>query len=90
MALLKATQPSSDLSIQALIHRIEQLESRARRGAPQPAQTAPPEPATPERRAGGAAARCVGRRRAPRAAASARAPSGQAATAVAVEEARSP
>ena len=33
MALLKATQPSADLSLQALMHRIERLESGLRRGA---------------------------------------------------------
>ena len=48
MALLKATQPSADLSIQALMHRIEQLETQVSSGAPQPAQAAPPEPVEPE------------------------------------------
>ena len=32
MALLKATQPQADLSLQALMFRIEQLETRLRRG----------------------------------------------------------
>ena len=32
MALLKATQPQADLSVQALIARIERLESGARAG----------------------------------------------------------
>ena len=89
MALLKATQPSADLSIQALMHRIEQLETQVSSGAPQPAQTAPPEPVEPDPEpepeaeqppGGGGAAP-------PRAAAVARGPSAQAATAVAVEEA---
>jgi DNA polymerase-3 subunit gamma/tau len=83
MALLKATQPSADLSIQALIHRIEQLESQPAPGPRQPAQAAPPEPAEPEpeQSSGG------GGGSPPRAAAVARGPGGQAATAVAVEEA---
>ncbi len=89
MALLKATQPSADLSIQALMHRIEQLETQVSSGAPQPAQAAPPEPVEPdpepepepEQPPGGGGAGP------PRAAAVARGPSGQAATAVAVEEA---
>jgi DNA polymerase-3 subunit gamma/tau len=40
MALLKATQPQADLSVQALIARIERLES----GSPAPAAAAPPPP----------------------------------------------
>ncbi len=44
MALLKATQPQADLSVQALIARIERLES----GSPAPAAAAPsPPPAEP-------------------------------------------
>ena len=46
MALLKASQPSSDLSLQALMFRIEQLERRIQGGAAPAA--APPE-AAPER-----------------------------------------
>jgi DNA polymerase-3 subunit gamma/tau len=82
MALLKATQPSADLSTQALIHRIEQLESQLAPGPRQPAQAPPPEPAEsePEQPSGGGG-------NPPRAAAVARGPGGQAATAVAVEEA---
>jgi DNA polymerase-3 subunit gamma/tau len=46
MALLKATQPQADLSLQALMFRIEQLEARLG-GAPaeQPADTPAPAPA---------------------------------------------
>ncbi len=40
MALLKATQPRADLSVQALIARIERLES----GSPAPAAASPPPP----------------------------------------------
>src|SRR3954447_17321217 len=46
MALLKASQPSSDLSLQALMFRIEQLERRIQGGAAAPeapAAAAPPE-----------------------------------------------
>jgi DNA polymerase-3 subunit gamma/tau len=47
MALLKAAQPSSDLSLQALMFRIEQLEQRIQGGA-QPAERAPaPEASAP-------------------------------------------
>jgi DNA polymerase III subunit gamma/tau len=42
MALLKATQPQADLSLQALMFRIEQLEARLGDGAPEQAQAAPP------------------------------------------------
>src|SRR4051794_1100798 len=45
MALLKASQPSSDLSLQALMFRIEQLEARVQGGAV--AAPAPPEKAAP-------------------------------------------
>ena len=51
MALLKATQPQADLSLQALMFRIEQLEARLG-GSPAPEQAAaapaaPSAPATP-------------------------------------------
>jgi DNA polymerase III subunit gamma/tau len=81
MALLKATQPQADLSIQALMHRIEQLETQIASGERRPAQAPAPEPAAepePPPSGGGAP---------PRAAAVSRGPSGQAATAVAVKEA---
>ncbi|MBN1529208.1 MAG: DNA polymerase III subunit gamma/tau [Thermoleophilaceae bacterium] len=86
MALLKATQPQADLSIQALMHRIEQLETQLASGRPAPEQQAPPEPEPepapePEQPSGGGGAAV------PRAAAVSRGPSGQAATAVAVKEA---
>jgi DNA polymerase III subunit gamma/tau len=48
MALLKASQPSSDLSLQALMFRIEQLERRIQGGAadaPAPEAAAPSAPA---------------------------------------------
>ncbi len=45
MALLKATQPQADLSVQALIARIERLESG---GAAPATATAPPPPTRPE------------------------------------------
>jgi DNA polymerase III subunit gamma/tau len=83
MALLKATQPSADLSIQALMHRIEQLESGLASGPPQPAQAAPSEPSEPEPEQPSGTAGAGP----PRAAAVARGPGGQAATAVAVKEA---
>jgi DNA polymerase-3 subunit gamma/tau len=41
MALLKATQPQADLSLQALMFRIEQLEARLGGEAPAPARQAP-------------------------------------------------
>jgi len=43
MALLKASQPSSDLSLQALMFRIEQLEARVQGKAAAPAEEAAPE-----------------------------------------------
>ena len=61
LALLKAAQPSSDLSLGALIFRIEQLEQRlagapAESAAPAPAHSAPPPPkAAAAARGGGAA-----------------------------------
>src|SRR5438309_10429933 len=53
MALLKASQPSSDLSLQALMFRIEQLESRIEGGAAAAPSQAPapaerPAPAAPQ------------------------------------------
>ncbi len=44
MALLKATQPQADLSLQALIYRIEQLEQRIDGDAAETETTAPPAP----------------------------------------------
>ena len=86
MALLKATQPSADLSLQALMHRIERLESGIAAAAPSqpapPAEAQPePEP-EPEQPSSGPDP--------PRSAGPARVPSGQAAAAVAVEEASEP
>jgi DNA polymerase III subunit gamma/tau len=53
MALLKATQPQADLSVQALIARIERLESGtatpATAAAPAPPADPPPPPADAER-----------------------------------------
>jgi DNA polymerase III subunit gamma/tau len=61
MALLKATQPQADLSLQALMFRIEQLEARLA-GEPEPARptetaVSAPRPSAP--RAGGPAAVAV-------------------------------
>jgi DNA polymerase III subunit gamma/tau len=57
MALLKATQPQADLSLQALMFRIEQLEARLGGGAPEQAPpSSPPTPAPPRATAGGAVA----------------------------------
>jgi DNA polymerase III subunit gamma/tau len=47
MALLKATQPQADLSLQALMFRIEQLEARLGGGAPSAEQAAAPAAAAP-------------------------------------------
>ncbi len=59
MALLKATQPQADLSLQALMFRIEQLEARLGEGAaaavPEQAAAAPPQ-APARSTAGGAMA----------------------------------
>jgi DNA polymerase-3 subunit gamma/tau len=59
MALLKATQPQADLSLQALMFRIEQLEARLGQGSSEQVEAAsaasPPTPA-PARSAGGASA----------------------------------
>jgi DNA polymerase III subunit gamma/tau len=51
MAMLKATQPQADLSLQALMFRIDQLEAAL--GAPNPGQSpaADPAPRSPERQA---------------------------------------
>jgi DNA polymerase-3 subunit gamma/tau len=68
LALLKAVQPQADLSIQALLFRIEQLERKleAGSGAPaapsqQPTEARPPSPQPPAPRAaaGGAAPQAV-------------------------------
>jgi DNA polymerase III subunit gamma/tau len=56
MALLKATQPQADLSLQALMFRIEQLEARLGGEAPAPAparQAAAATEAAPERSTAG-------------------------------------
>jgi DNA polymerase III subunit gamma/tau len=61
MALLKATQPQADLSIQALMFRIEQLEARLA-GEPEPVlstETPVAAPRTPTQRAGASAAVAV-------------------------------
>jgi DNA polymerase III subunit gamma/tau len=61
MALLKATQPQADLSLQALMFRIEQLEARLA-GEPEPVrptETAVPAPRPSAHRAGGPAAVAV-------------------------------
>ncbi len=82
MALLKATQPSADLSLQALMHRIEQLESALGAAPERPAPTpAAPKPEPPAPPSGGGAPRATG---------ASRVAGGQAATAVAVEEAAEP
>ncbi|HEU0024287.1 MAG TPA: hypothetical protein VFQ12_06640 [Thermoleophilaceae bacterium] len=76
MALLKATQPRADLSLQALMLRIEQLETRIGGSA------AEDQPAPPAARSGGSP---------PQASAVSRGSGGaQAATAVAVEQAEEP
>jgi DNA polymerase III subunit gamma/tau len=53
MALLKATQPQADLSLQALMFRIEQLEARLGGGAAEQAAEAPAPPPAPARSAPG-------------------------------------
>jgi len=52
MALLKATQPQADLSLQALMFRIDQLEAALGKGAAPPPATSPakPEPPPPAQR----------------------------------------
>ena len=66
MALLKATQPSADLSLQALMHRIERLESgiaaAAARSEPAPATEAEPEPEPEQPSSGGDPPRSAGAR----------------------------
>jgi DNA polymerase III subunit gamma/tau len=62
MALLKASQPSSDLSLQALMFRIEQLEQRIQGGAAAAPADAPA-PAAPQAQAR-AGVRAAGRIRA--------------------------
>src|SRR5215217_4072208 len=47
MALLKATQPQADLSLQALMFRIEQLEARLGEGVPEQAAATPAPPPAP-------------------------------------------
>jgi DNA polymerase-3 subunit gamma/tau len=46
MALLKATQPQADLSLQALMFRIDQLEAALGRAAPTPQTSGTPDPAS--------------------------------------------
>src|SRR3954452_3108575 len=54
LALLKSTQPQADLSLQALMYRIEQLERRLGAAAEAPQAEAPPAPrSTPAPRGGG-------------------------------------
>jgi DNA polymerase-3 subunit gamma/tau len=86
MALLKASQPSSDLSLQALMFRIEQLETRIQGGAaaapaqaPAPAPAERPAPAPPQRAAAASAPAPTASAPAPRAAA----PAARAVTATA-------
>jgi DNA polymerase III subunit gamma/tau len=68
MALLKATQPQADLSLQALMFRIEQLEARLGEGAGAAAapaeaaaseRAAPAPPSAPARSTGGGAVAAV-------------------------------
>ena len=66
LALLKAVQPQSDLSIQALLFRIEQLERKLDGAGAAPAATTeappedpPPPPPAPRTAAGGAAPQAV-------------------------------
>jgi DNA polymerase III subunit gamma/tau len=56
MALLKATQPQADLSLQALMFRIEQLESQLGRGATEQAAPEAAAISSPQRSAGGTSA----------------------------------
>ena len=48
MALLKATQPQADLSLQALMFRIDQLETALGGGSAEPAPAPAPRPAPPK------------------------------------------
>src|SRR3954454_22657877 len=58
MALLKSVQPQADLSLQALLFRIEQLERRVGTGGgAQPAEPAPDEAPRPAGGAGGSTSR---------------------------------
>jgi DNA polymerase-3 subunit gamma/tau len=59
MALLKATQPQADLSLQALMFRIEQLEARLGGEVPEQAVAAPAPPPAPARSAPGGPAAAV-------------------------------
>jgi DNA polymerase-3 subunit gamma/tau len=63
MALLKATQPQADLSLQALMFRIDQLEAALGKSAPMSENAdpapAPPTPKSPPRQAKGAPAAAV-------------------------------
>jgi DNA polymerase-3 subunit gamma/tau len=77
MALLKASQPSSDLSLQALMFRIEQLERRIQGGA----ATAPADAPAPEAKAAAPAPREPAAAPAPREPAPASAPRAAAAAA---------
>jgi DNA polymerase III subunit gamma/tau len=56
MALLKATQPQADLSLQALMFRIEQLEAQLGRGATEQAAPEAAAVSSPQRSAGGTSA----------------------------------
>jgi DNA polymerase-3 subunit gamma/tau len=92
MALLKASQPSSDLSLQALMFRIEQLETRIQGGAaPEaapadaPAPQAKAAPAAPAPRASTPSAQATAARASAPAAATAAAPSPDPAPAVEID-----
>jgi DNA polymerase III subunit gamma/tau len=92
MALLKASQPSSDLSLQALMFRIEQLETRIKGGAAPaaapadaPAPQAKATPAAPAPRASAPAAPAAAARASAPAAATATAPAPDPAPAVEIE-----
>src|SRR4051794_23467055 len=82
MALLKASQPSSDLSLQALMFRIEQLEQRIQGGATAAPADAPA-PAAPQAPAASAPAASAPAASASTPAASARTASAPAASALA-------
>jgi DNA polymerase III subunit gamma/tau len=84
MALLKASQPSSDLSLQALMFRIEQLERRIQGGAAAPPADVPAADSPPQ---GQAARAATPQAAAPRAAAQ---PATSAAAAPAVEAVAQP
>ena len=78
MALLKATQPQADLSLQALMFRIEQLEQRIGAPAADAPQAAEPAPQARSAAAGGGGGPAL-----PRPSARERSAGGPAATAVA-------